>query len=205
MCQQSVAYQLKWPELLSKQHALPSISTILNFVLMTNQKEMEMHHNHQQKDDNIHIQKRGMLSMKMFCHNWEQLLILSTCKHLRLNVMHHWPCWIKIEIWKLPFIMIQQQGTRLMENDLVSFHAFSINGQTFRHRPMFFAFEDQKQFASLIVKMYECLAAAATIFMERLLQLLIYGTKLMLSWLMLHQKSCWKTCMLLSHHISHSL
>ena len=37
------------------------------------------------------------------------------------------------------------------------------DGQTFRHRPIFFAFEDWKQIVSLIVETYECLAAAATI------------------------------------------
>ena len=50
-----------------------------------------------------------------------------------------------------------------MENGLVCFHAFLIDGQTFRHRPIFFAFEDQKQIVSVIVETYECLAAAATI------------------------------------------
>ena len=59
--------------------------------------------------------------------------------------------------------MIQQQETQLMENDLVWFHAFPINGQTFRHRATFFAFEDRKQIASLIVETYERLAAVATI------------------------------------------
>ena len=37
------------------------------------------------------------------------------------------------------------------------------DGQTFRHRPIVFAFEDRKQIASLIVETYERLAAAATI------------------------------------------
>ena len=37
------------------------------------------------------------------------------------------------------------------------------DGQTFRQRPIFFAFEDWKQIASLIAETYEYLAAAATI------------------------------------------
>ena len=49
------------------------------------------------KRQNIHIQKRSLPSMKMFCHQCKQLLIISTCKHLRWNVMHHWPCRIKRE------------------------------------------------------------------------------------------------------------
>ena len=37
------------------------------------------------------------------------------------------------------------------------------DGQIFRHRPIFFAFEDRKQIFSLIVEMYERLAATATV------------------------------------------
>ena len=99
--QQSVACQLKWPKLLSKHYAVPFMVMIFIFVLMASQKWMEMHHNHQQKDESIHIQKRSMPSVKAFCHNWEQLLILSTCKHLRWK---WWPCWVKREMWKSPFI-----------------------------------------------------------------------------------------------------
>ena len=151
--QQSVAYQLKWPKLLSKQHAVPSMIIIFIFVLMTTQKKMEMHHNHKPKDENINIQKWNIPSTKMFCHNWEQLLIIILASisggYDASLVMFNKKTNLKIT---LHYDSTTRNSIDGEWPGLIS--SFS-DGLTFRHRPIVFAFEDRKQIASLIVETYK--------------------------------------------------